>query len=251
MISQRLADHRIWGDIPALVAHLSEIIFYEQREAPPQDSLRPLDEIRRLLPEDRRLFDVVAAAEDAAELAVGLALDGMANGIVLFQPTIDGIPEEMVPFDFSGLEERTRLFVPLVESVDEADAAEWRDLVAGVIDQFIGVHLSPQDAVLVRDVISDHAEEFRHGIQRMVAAHARGEQPPARAPGERWIDRLRELDVPVSIVSARPGWKAAEVLAARAPRGEAVLARGEDSIPWLADRDKAVAALTGMIERCS
>jgi hypothetical protein len=112
MISQRLADHRIWGDIPALVAHLSEIIFYEQREASPQDSLRPLDEIRRLLPEDRRLFDVVAAAEDAAELAVGLALDGMANGIVLFQPTIDGIPEEMVPFDFSGLEERTRLFVP-------------------------------------------------------------------------------------------------------------------------------------------
>jgi len=250
MISQRFTDQRIWGDIPDRIAPLSEIFFFEQREAGPGSPL-PLDEIRQILPEGHRAFDVVVGAEDAAGPAAGLALDGLANGLVLFQPTLDGMPEELEPFNFSGLEDRANMYVPLVAAVNEPDAAKWQSVVADVVEQAIGVHLNPQDAALVRDVTASHAGELQRDLQRLAAAYARGEEPAGPAPGEPWIDRIRELRVPVSIVSTQAGFRIAEVLAARAPHGEAVLARGEGGIPWLEDRDKTVAVLAAMIERGS
>jgi hypothetical protein len=250
MIAARFADHRIWGDIPDRIADLSELIFYDQKRTADAGSSTALKEISQLLPADRSGFDVVAGAEDAAELAVELALAGAANGLVLFQPALDGIPEEMTPVDFSGLEERARLFAPLLAAADEADAAKWRATVADVIGQAIGVHLTPQDAALVRDVMSSHADEIRHELQRALRAHAQGQEPASPAqPGQRWIDRLRQLAIPVSIVSTRPAFRAAEVLAARVPRGEAVLAGGEAGLPWLEDRDTAVAVLAAMVDR--
>lgn len=109
MISQCLADRRMWGDIPARLSGKSEIVFYDQNLISATGPSPDL-EIRKLLPPNRGAFDVVAGAEDAARLAVGMALDGLANGLVLFQPALDGIPEELEPVDFSGLEERARLF---------------------------------------------------------------------------------------------------------------------------------------------
>jgi len=55
----------------------------------------------------------------------------------------------------------------------------------------------------------------------------------------------------VVIMSTKAGFRVAEVLAARALRGEAVLSRGEAGLPWLEDRDKTVAVLAAMIERGS
>ncbi len=250
LISQRFADHRIWADIPAQLSGISEIIFYELREAGGSGLSPVLDEIRQLVPTDRGGFAVVAGASDAARPATEVALAGLANGLVLFQPTMDGIPEELESIDFSGLEEQLRLYAPLVAAADEPDPARWHDVVADVVDQAIGAHLAAPDAALVRDVISSHARELQREIQRMIAAHARGEERAVPAEGERWIDWLRRLTVPVAIVSTRSAWWAAEVLAPRAPRGEAFLARGDAGLPWLEDRDTTIAVLTGMVGRC-
>jgi len=249
LISPRLADRRIWGDIPARLAGQSETVFCDRY--PASAAGLPVDlGIRKLLPADRSAFDVVAGAEDAARLAVGLVLDGLANGLVLFQPVLDAIPPELEPADLSGLEERARLSAPLVAAVDEPDPAAWESLVADVVDQAIGIHLTPNDAALVRDVISSHAGELQRELQDAIAARSRGQgrQAPADAPG-RWIDRLREVPVPVVILSTHQGFRVAEVLAARAPHGHALLARGEAGIPWLEDRDKAVAILADVVKR--
>ena len=251
MISQRFADRRLWSDFPARLGQPPEIVFAELSAAAAPGSPPALDEIRDLVPGGRTGFGVVVGAGDAAGLAVEVALGGLANGVVLFHPELDGIPEELGPVDFSGLEERTRLYAPLVAAIGEPDPVKWRHLVAEVVDQTLGAHLTPQDRALVHHVISDHAGEIQHELQQAVAAHAQG-QPPRTppGPGERWIDRLRQLTAPVAIMSARPGFKIAEVLAARAPHGEAILARGDAGMPWLEDRDRAVAVVAGMIGRC-
>jgi hypothetical protein len=251
MISQRFADRRLWSDFPTRLGQPSEIVFAELPAVAVPGSRPALDEIRDLVPGGRTRFGVVAGAGDAAGLAVEVALAGLAGGIVLFQPELDGIPEELRSVDFSGLEEQTRLYAPLLAGVGEPDPVKWRHLVTEVVDQTLGVHLTPQDRALVHHVMADHAGEIQHELQQAVAAHAQG-QPPRTPPepGERWIDRLRQLTVPVTIMSARPGFQVAEILAARAPQGEAVLARGDAGMPWLEDRDKAVAVLTGMIGRC-
>jgi hypothetical protein len=246
MISPRFADHRIWADIPARMPGNSEITYYEQR-GQAGDASAGL-QIRELVPVSTGSFGTVVAAEDAARLAVGVALDGLADGVVLLQPSLDGIPEELGPTDFSGLEERAALFAPLLKGAGESDPAKWRALVEDVVNQAIGVRLGAADAALVREVMGDHAGEIQGELQRALAAHARGEQwQTAADPGQRWIDRIRELSVPVVIISNRSGYPAAEVLAARAPHGRAVLARGDAGIPWLEDRDATVGVLTGMI----
>jgi len=251
MISQRFADRRLWSDFPARLGPPPEIVFAELSAAAGPGSPPALDEIRGLVPGGRTGFGVVVGAGDAAGLAVEVALAGLANGVVLFHPELDGIPEELGPVDFSGLEEQTRLYAPLLAAVGEPDPVKWRHLVAEVVDQTLGAHLTPQDRALVHHVMSDHAGEIQHELQQAVTAHAQG-QPPRTPPepGERWIDRLRQLTVPVAIMSTRPGFRVAEVLAARAPQGEAILARGDAGMPWLEDRDKAVAVLAAMIERC-
>lgn len=135
-------------------------------------------------------------------------------------------------------------------AVDEPDPVKWQSLVGNVVDQAIGIHLTPNDAALVRDVISSHAGEIQRELQDAIAARSLGERPPAPAPAEeRWIGRLREVPVPVAILSTGQGFRVAEVLAARAPHGRAILARGEAGIPWLEDPDQTVAVLTEMIER--
>jgi len=251
MISQRFADRRLWSDFPARLGQPSEIVFAELPAVAVPGSRPALDEIRELVPGGRTGFGVVVGAEDAAGLAVEVALAGLANGVVLFQPELDGIPDELRSIDFSGLEERTRLYAPLLAGVGEPDPVKWRHLVAEVVDQTLGVHLTQQDRALVHHVISDHAGEIQYELQQAVAAHAH-DQPPRTPPkpGERWIDRLRQLTGPVAIMSTRPGFHVAEVLAARAPHGEAILARGDAGMPWLEDRDKAVAVVAGMIQRC-
>jgi hypothetical protein len=251
MISQRFADRRLWNDFPARLGQPSEIVFAELSPAVGPGSPPALDEIRGLMPGGRTGFGVVVGAGDASGLAVEVALAGLASGVVLFHPALDGIPEELGPVDFSGLEEQTRLYAPLLAAVGEPDPVKWRHLVAEVVDQILGAHLTPQDRALIHHVMSDHAGEIQHELQRAVAAHAQG-QPPRTPPepGDRWIDRLRQVTVPVTIMSARPGFRVAEILAARAPHGEAILARGDAGMPWLEDRDKAAAAVAGMIERC-
>src|SRR5215471_2319458 len=250
LISQRFTDHRIWADIPARLSGHSRVSFYDLPAAAGSGSAPVLDEIRALVPAGRGRFDVVAGAEDAAQLAVGLAYDGLAGGLVLFQPTMDGIPEELEPLDFSGLEEQLRRYAPLLAAVNEPDPAKWHGVIAEVVGEGIGEHLTPSDAALVQDVLSTHAGELQQELQRMVAAHGRGEEPAVPAEGERWIDRLRQLSVPVVIMSTQRAWRPAEVLAARAPHGEAVLAHGEIGMPWLEDKDATIAVLTGMVERC-
>jgi alkylhydroperoxidase family enzyme len=248
LISPRFADHRIWSDIPARISRLSEVLFYDQ---PDSDAFHALQQmVHDHLPVNRGGFDVVVGAENAARLAVDFSLTDAAHGLVLFQPELDGIPEEMTPVDFSGLEERTRLYAPLLAAVGETDDAEWRALVAEVVEHAIGSHLTPSDAALVQRVMSDHSARIRSEIQRAVMARDQGQEPelPA-APGQRWIDRLRQVNVPVSIVSTRAAFGAAEALAARAPHGEAVCAHGEAGFPWLEDRDTAVAVLAAMLDQ--
>jgi hypothetical protein len=85
---------------------------------------------------------------------------------------------------------------------------KWRHLVADVVDQTLGVHLPPQDKALVHHVMSDHAGEAQHELQQAVAARAQGRPPRTPPePGLRWIGRLRQLTVPVTIMSARPGFR--------------------------------------------
>ena len=245
MISPRFSDHRIWADLPARLTREWEITFYEQH-GPAGGSSAAL-EVHTLVTAQPAAVNAVVAAEDGAQLAVAAALDGLVSGIVLLQPTLDGIPEELGPVDYSGLEERTAVFAPLITGVNEADPVKWRALVGDVVDQGIGARLAPDDAALIRDVTADHAAEIQGELRRAVTAHARGEQQePPPASGRRWIDRIRELPVPLSVVSTQSGFKAAEILAARAQRGQAFLARGVAGIPWLEDRQLVVDVLETM-----
>jgi hypothetical protein len=119
MISQRFADRRLWGDLPSRLGQPSEIVFAELPAGTDPGSRLALDEIRDLVPGGGTGFGVVVGAGDAAALAVDVALAGPANAVVLFHPGLDGIPEELGPIDFSGLEEQTRLYAPLLAAVGE------------------------------------------------------------------------------------------------------------------------------------
>lgn len=245
MISPRFSDRRIWGDLPARLARQWDITFYEQHGQASGSSAAL--EVHALVAAQPAAVDAVVAAEDGAQLAVAAALDGLVSGIVLLQPTLDGIPEELGPVDYSGLEERTALYAPLLTGVDEADPVKWRALVEDVVDRGIGAHLAPDDAALIRGVTADHATEIQGELRRAVTAHTRGEQQePPPPPGRRWIDRIRDLPVPLSVVSTQSGFKTAEVLAARAQHGQAFLACGDVGVPWLEDRQLVVDVLETM-----
>jgi hypothetical protein len=244
MIPPRFADRRIWADLPACLPGEPEIVFCEQ--CSPASGSAAFPGVRALIAAQPAAVDAVIAAGDGARMAVGAALDGLVSGVVLLQPALDGIPEELGPADYSGLEERVALFAPLLTAVHEADPVKWRALVEEVVDRAIGARLAPDDAVLIRDVTADHASEIQDKLQRAVAAQARGEQQEPPAPGQRWIDRIRELSVPLSVVSTRSGFRAAETLAARAQRGQAFLARGSVGLPWLEDRLAVIDVITAM-----
>jgi hypothetical protein len=88
-------DHRIWADLPASLGADCDAVCYDVHAPMPweePDSRAFLGAVRRLVPDPART--AVAAAGQAAGLAVQAARCGLAGGLVLFQPVPDRIPPD-------------------------------------------------------------------------------------------------------------------------------------------------------------
>ncbi len=89
-------------------------------------------------------------------------------------------------------------FLPVMEAVDETDPARGRNLVIGAGQDRYGPYLSAADLELTGQVIGDHAEELLATSERVADLADAGAGVPF--PERPWVDRLGEIDVPVTVL---------------------------------------------------
>lgn len=247
-IPERFKDYRMWYDIPGRLQGRAEVIHFDQHAQVPwtADSTEIVDVARRLAPD--RGFDVVAGAGGAARFAFALAEAGLAKGLVLFQPMLDSIPDD-VPVDLSGLDEALEAFQPIVSALDEPDPGQRREILLQTVRDTAGPDREPAGLELELAMMSDHAEEFFAHLQVTAAAaddrHAPADPPWMERP---WIDRLADLTLPVTAIGVGPF---PEAVARRARDAEIVVAAGSGGMAPPADRARAAQALLRMLDRIS
>lgn len=239
-------DHRIWADLPASLGADCDAVCYDVHEPMPwaePDSRAFLGAVRRLVPDPGRT--AVAAAGQAAGLAVQAARCGLAGGLVLFQPVPDRIPPEAaanVPLE--DLMAAAAPWAGIIDATAETDAARRTELVTGTWRDAYAGWLAAADVELACQVIAGHVHQVLATVTAAVAAGA----PPPQA-GLPWIDRLAEISVPVTVVSARRARRMARAIADMAPDGRFIAAAADTDLVWLEDRTQAKAAIIDMLGR--
>lgn len=242
-------DHRIWAGLPASLGAGCDPVCYDEHAPVPweePDGRAFLDAVRRLVPDPGR--SVIAAAGLAAGLAVQAALCGLAGGLVLFQPVPDRLPPEAVPD--APVEDLLAVAAPwaaLAYAAAETDPVRRTELVTGTWRDAYAGRLTAPDTELACQVAAGHADQVLTAIAAVRAAAATGAPPPL--PGPPWVDRLAELGVPVTVVSARRASRVGQVIAAMVPDGRFVAAAADTDLVWLEDRAQAQAAITDMLSR--
>jgi hypothetical protein len=222
------------------------VIPFDQYEQVPwtADSAEIVDAARCLAPDGG--FDVVAAAGGGARFAFALAEAGLAKSLVFFQPELDAIPDD-VRVDLSGLDEALAAFQPIVSAIHEPDPARRREILLQTVRDTAGPDRDPEGLELELNITSDHAEEFLAHLRVTAADAEEGRLPPDPPWMERpWINRLAELNVPVTAVGVGPF---PEAIARRAKDAEVVLAAGSGGLAPPADRARAAEALLRMLDR--
>jgi hypothetical protein len=242
-------DHRIWADLPASVGAGGAAVCYDVHEPVPwgePDSRVFLDAVRRLVPDPGR--GVVAAAGQAAGLAVQAALFGLASGLVLFQPAPDRIPPEAAAdIPIEDLLAAAAPWAGLIDAAAETDAARRTELVTGTWRDAYAGRLTASDVELGCQVIAGHADQVLAAVTAMAAGAAAGAPPPQA--GLPWVGRLAEISVPVTVVSARRASGIARAIAGMVPDGRFIAAAADTDLVWLEDRTQAKAAITDMLGR--
>src|SRR5215831_2264900 len=103
-IPDRYMDYRMWDDIPEHLEGRAEIDHFDQHEQMPwaEDNDVFVAASRRL--SAGATWAVVAAVGQAARFGFAVAEAGLAQALVLFQPSFDRLPDE-IDVDLSGVSE--------------------------------------------------------------------------------------------------------------------------------------------------
>jgi hypothetical protein len=259
-IPDRFYDYRLWSDIPDRLQGRAQAIHFDQHNLPWASGNGEFLEASRQLAPDCG-FHIVAAHGQAARFAFALAEAGLARGLVLFQPSLDSIPDD-VHIDRSALGDLDHVFdpfMPILTALDEPDPGRRREILLDVMRTTAGPDLEPAALDLLLAMYSDHAEEFFASLQ---AATADGEQAQATEAADSdesvqippwlerpWIDRLAELTIPVTTVVSARGRVIAEAIARRAGDAEIVVAGAGAGLEPEEDRARAADAILRMLDR--
>jgi hypothetical protein len=107
--------------------------------------------------------------------------------------------------------------------------------------------LAASDVELACQVIAGHADQVLAAVTAVATAAAAGTPPPQA--GLPWVDRLAEISVPVTVVSARRTGRVGRAIAGMAPDGRFIAATADTDLVWLEDRIQAQAAIRDMLGR--
>lgn len=255
-IPDRFTDYRMWSDIPDRLAGRAEAIHFERhRQIPwPTGPTREFADTARALAADSG-FDIVAGAGHAARFAFALAEDGLANGLVLFNPSLDWVPDD-IQVDFSGLADLDHVldpYMPVLEALDEPDPARRRDIFLQVMLDTAGPEAEPVELELANAMFSDHADEFLADLRDLRDTAAAAADAPVQPDPpwllRPWLDRLAELHAPVTTIGAGTYGQA---IARRARDAEIVEVSGGGVLLAPAEsRARAAEALLHMLDRIS
>jgi hypothetical protein len=119
-IPDRFTDYRMWSDVPDQIEQRAGAIHFDQHEQIPWTDLNGgfLKAARRLAGD--RPFAAVAAAGQAARFGFAVAEAGLAQGLVLFHPFLNSMPDD-VEVDFSDLPDILEPGMDLVSLVHDPD----------------------------------------------------------------------------------------------------------------------------------
>jgi hypothetical protein len=93
-IPDQFGDYRLWSDIPDRLQGRAQAIHFDQHDLPWMSANGEfLDEARQMAPGGA--FHIVAANGGAARFGFALAEAGLARGLVLFQPSLDSLPDDV------------------------------------------------------------------------------------------------------------------------------------------------------------
>lgn len=258
-IPDQFGDYRLWSDIPDRLLGRAQAIHFDQHNLPwTSGNGEFLEEARRLAPGG--IFHVVAAKGGAARFAFALAEAGLAKGLVLFQPSLDSFPDDVHLEWPAELDPDQVLdpFMPILSALDEPDPGRRREILLDVIRATAGQDLEPPALELLLAMFGDHAEEyfaslraFAEGEQAQAAEQADTDEPVKLPPWlERpWIDRLADIDMPVTTVVSARGRAIAEAIARRAQDAEIVVAGANAGLEPAEDRARAADAILRMLSR--
>jgi hypothetical protein len=249
-IPDRFEDFRRWSDIPDRLEGRAEAIHFEQHRQIPwaAGATKEFADSARGLGSEGG-FDIVVGAGQAARFAFALAEAGLAKGLVLFNPWLDCVPDD-VRVDWSGLDEGINLTLPIVEALDDPDPARRREIFLQVLRDAAGPDAEPAELELANAMFTDHADEYFADLQDTAAAAAdervQPEPPWVLRP---WLDRLGELTVPVTVVGASV---MGEAIARRAQAADIVDVSGGGALFAPAEsRARTAEALLHMLDRIS
>jgi hypothetical protein len=242
-------DHRIWADLPARLGADCDAVCYDMHESMPwgePDSRAFLDAVRRLVPYPGRT--AVAAAGQAAGLAVQAARFGLAGGLVLFQPVPDHVPPEAITSaPAEDLMAAAAPWAGLIDATAETDAARRAELATRTWREAYAGRLAASDVELACQVIAGHVDQVLATVTAVATAAAAGAPPPQA--GLPWVDRLAEISVPVTVVSARRTGRIGRAIADMARVGQFIATTADTDLVWLEDRIQAKAAIRDMLGR--
>jgi hypothetical protein len=259
-IPDQFGDYRLWSDIPDRLQGRAQAIHFDQHDLPWMSGNGEfLEEARQLAPGGA--FHIVAANGGAARFGFALAEAGLARGLVLFQPSLDSLPDDVHLDRPSEVDPDHVLdpYMPVLSVLDEPDPGRRREILLEVVRATAGQDLEPAGLELLLAMYSDHADEIFAFLQTFAAegkqaeaAEPTGADEPVELPPwleQPWINRLANLAVPVTTVVSARGRAIAEAIARRAKDAEIVVAGANAGLEPAADRARAADAILRMLRR--
>lgn len=251
-IPDQFTDYRMWSDIPDRTAERAEAVHFDQHEQIPWEAdSGDVLAVARLLVGDGR-FDVVTTSTHSTRFGFAIAEAGLAKGLVLFEPTLNSFPDD-VPIDLSGLEESLTPFVPAAEVVRDSEATldRFREVILQVYRDIAVADMPTDQLELMLAMHSDHAEEYFLQLRKLAeASDSQVRQPDPPWMEHPWIDRLENLDAPVTAAVKAKGIEVGNAIARRAGDAEVVvISEGWVGLAPVADRIKAAGILLEMLDR--
>jgi pimeloyl-ACP methyl ester carboxylesterase len=227
-------DSRVWGSFaPRLAASGVHVVTigWEVSSSPVRFA-DVVDEVRKAIP-ILDSVDVVVAEREGAAAAVDLALQGFTRGIILIGPIPDAI-----------MREAEGEFTTSSDNLPPADTSGEADEALAALSEFIehperGVELLID--VAIREYVKFVAPEDVPLIRPMVEKYFRIDQPVLAVSKPLWVDRLREVDIPVLVTWPRASMASQErAIAARAPHGEGRPIDMHIPMPWLESPEQII-----------
>ena len=253
LIPDRITDYRMWSDVPDRMTGRAEVVHIDQHCDLPWWSADEsfLDQVRQLSAGDG--FQAAAAAGQAARFGFAVAEAGLANGLVLFHPSLDAILDD-VPVDLTDLDEILIPYQPLAELARDpsADVERFRAIIPQLVRQTAPADIPHDQLQISIAIFCDHAPEWLAELQ--AAAEAANAESPAPDPpwiDRPWIDRADQLTCPVTTVVTPREIDIARAIARRVANAETVLAGANPGLTTELERDKTARTILEHLDRMS